>query len=164
MFVFFQGLLRLCQQRNFFSLAPTQEFLGQLLQQFVAERADGPLLLEFMRYDWLRCGHRYLPSCLQLELAEDQPQAVKDALFQLSTVDPAGLFETLFEKGGRNHFFKTGFFLRFSGHCLRELCLSLGGAQGVVVFLSEKEESLYRLNKTIVLQDATIPHQTSHVK
>ena len=163
-FVFFQGLLRLCQQRNFFSLAPTQEFLGQLLQQFVAERADGPLLLEFMRYDWLRCGHRYLPSCLQLELAEDQPQAVKDALFQLSTVDPAGLFETLFEKGGRNHFFKTGFFLRFSGHCLRELCLSLGGAQGVVVFLSEKEESLYRLNKTIVLQDATIPHQTSHVK
>jgi len=163
-FVFFQGLLRLCQQRNFFSLAPTQEFLGQLLQQFVAERADGPLLLEFMRYDWLRCGHRYLPSCLQLELAEDQPQAVKDALFQLSTADPAGLFETLFEKGGRNHFFKTGFFLRFSGHCLRELCLSLGGAQGVVVFLSEKEESLYRLNKTIVLQDATIPHQTSHVK
>jgi hypothetical protein len=163
-FVFFQGLLRLCQQRNFFSLAPTQEFLGQLLQQFVAERADGPLLLEFMRYDWLRCGHRYLPSCLQLELAEDQPQAVKDALFQLSTVDPAGLFETLFEKGGRNHFFKTGFFLRFSGHCLRELGLSLGGAQGVVVFLSEKEESLYRLNKTIVLQDATLPHQTSHVK
>jgi hypothetical protein len=163
-FVFFQGLLRLCQQRNFFSLAPTQEFLGQLLQQFVAERADGPLLLEFMRYDWLRCGHRYLPSCLQLELAEDQPQAVKDALFQLSTADPAGLFETLFEKGGRNHFFKTGFFLRFSGHCLRELGLSLGGTQGVVVFLSEKEESLYRLNKTIVLQDSTIPHQTSHMK
>lgn len=163
-FVFFQGLLRLCQQKNFFSLAPTQEFLGQLLQQFVTERADGPLLLEFMRYDWLRCGHRYLPSCLQLELAEDQPQAVKDALFQLSTADPAGLFETLFEKGGRNHFFKTGFFLRLSGHCLRELGLSLGGAQGVVVFLSEKEESLYRLNKTIVLQDSTIPHQTSHVK
>lgn len=163
-FVFFQGLLRLCQQENFFSLAPTQEFLGRLLQIYVTEREDGPLLLEFMRYDWLRCGHRYLPSCLQLERAEDQPQAVKDALFQLSTADPAGLFETLFEKGGRNHFFKTGFFLRFSGQCLRELGFSLVGAQGVVVFLSEKEESLYRLNKTIVLQGSTILLQASRVE
>jgi len=151
-FVFFQGLLCLCQQQNFFSLAPTQEFLGQLLQQFVAGRHDGPLLLEFMRYDWLRCGHRYLPSCLQPECAEDQPQAVKDALFQLAATAPAGLFETLFERAGRNHFFKTGFFLRFSGQCLQELGLNSDGVPGVVVFLSEKEESLYRLNKTIALQ------------
>jgi hypothetical protein len=160
--VFFQGLLRLCQQQNFFSLAPTQEFLGHLLKQFVAGREDGPLLVEFMRYDWLRCGHRFLPTFLQLECAEDQPQAVKDALFQLADRGDAGIFATLFDKAGRNHFFKTGFFLRFSGQCLRELGFRADGTGGVVVFLSEKEEGLYHLNKTMVLQPAPPPAHTSH--
>ncbi len=150
-FVFFQDLLRLCQQQDFFRLAPTQEFMGQLLCQFIEGREDGPLLLEVLRYDWLRCGHRFLPSFLQVERAEEQPQAVKDALYQQAAAGLSGLFNGLFEKGGRNHFFKTGFFLRFSGACLRELGLSRDEGRRVVMFLSDREESVYRLHKTIVL-------------
>jgi len=150
-FVFFQGLLCLCQQQDFFRLAPTQEFMGQLLCQFVARREDSPVLLEILRYDWLRCGHRFLPSFLQVERAEEQPQAVKDALYQQAAAGLSGLFNGLFEKGGRNHLFKTGFFLRFSGACLRELGLSRDEGRRVVMFLSDREESVYRLHKTIVL-------------
>lgn len=150
-FVFFQGLLRLCRQQDFFCLAPTQEFMGQLLSQSIAGRADFPLLQEILRYDWLRCGHRFLPSFLQVERAEEQPQAVKDALYQQAAAGLSGLFDGLFEKSGRNHFFKTGFFLRFSGVCLRELGLSRDEGRRVVIFLSDREESVYRLHKTIVL-------------
>jgi len=149
--VFFQDLLRLCQQQDFFRLAPTQEFMGQLLCQFIAERVDAPVLLEILRYDWLRCGHRFLPPFLQVERAEEQPQAVKDALYQQAAAGLSGLFNGLFEKGGRNHFFKTGFFLRFSGACLRELGLSRDEGRRVVMFLSDREESVYRLHKIIVL-------------
>jgi hypothetical protein len=125
--------------------------MGQLLCQFIAERVDAPVLLEILRYDWLRCGHRFLPPFLQVERAEEQPQAVKDALYQQAAAGLSGLFNGLFEKGGRNHFFKTGFFLRFSGACLRELGLSRDEGRRVVMFLSDREESVYRLHKIIVL-------------
>jgi len=150
-FVFFQELLRLCQQRDFFRLAPTQELMGQLLCQFIAGRGDAPLLLEILRYDWLRCGHRFLPSFLQVEGAGEQPQAVKDALYQQAAAGTTALFDGLFERKDRNHFFKTGFFLRFSGDCLRELGLSRDDERRVIIFLSDREEGVHRLHKTIVL-------------
>jgi hypothetical protein len=150
-FVFFQDLLRLCQQENFFGLAPTQELMGQLLSQFLAGRKEFPLLVEILRYDWLRCGHRFLPSFLQVERAEEQPQAVKDFLYQQAATGVTGIFDGLFDKGAKNHFFKTGFFLRFSGACLQELGLGGDDTARVIVFLSTKEKSVYRLQETVVL-------------
>jgi hypothetical protein len=147
-FSFFQKLLGLCQQENFFGLAATQEFMGQLLGQLIREREDGPLLLEILRYDWLRCGHRFLPLFLQVVLKEEQPQAVKNALYQQETLNFAGLFD----HGDRNRFFKKGFFLRFSGQCLRALGLRQDGKQAVIIFLPEREASLYCLQKTVVVQ------------
>ncbi len=149
-FSFFQELLRICREAHFFSLAATQEFMGHLLSTLIQERKDGPLLLEMLRYDWLRCGHRFLPSYLQVTLAEEQPQAVRNHIYQ-----QAGLVEGgLFDHGSRNQVFKKGFFLRFSGQCLRELGLSQGGAQAVIIFLPERETSSYRLHKTMVIEDS----------
>jgi hypothetical protein len=150
-YLFFQELLRLCQQNNFFGLAATQEFMGQLLSQLLPQRKDGSLLLELLRYDWLRCGHRFLPSFLQVEPVEEQPQAVKNYLYQQMTAGEAGVFTSLFDTGTRSQLFKKGFFLRFSGQCLRELALSLDEKQAVVIFLPEQEVSLYRLHKTVVV-------------
>jgi len=145
---FFQELLRICLQQNFFGLAATQEFMGHLLSQLIRGRRDGSLLLEILRYDWLRCGHRFLPPYLQVEIAEEQPLAVRDYVYQQAASELAGLFD----KGSRNQFFKKGFFLRFSGQCLRELGLSQDGEEGVLVFLPEREASLYSLNKTVIVK------------
>lgn len=151
MFDFFQRLQCFCRQRAFFELAPTQELMGQLLGQFLASRKDSPLLMEMARYDWLRCGHRFLPPFLQVPCAEEQPQAVKDLLYRQVAKGGPGLFDGLFDQASQNHFFKTGFFLRFSGGCLRELGLCGDGAARVVVFLPTKERSVYRLQETVVL-------------
>lgn len=147
-FLFFQELLRLCRQENFFGLAATQEFMGHLLSQLIRTRKDAPLLLEIVRYDWLRCGHRFLPSFLEVTLAEEQPLAVRDEIYQQITSGAADLFD----KESRKQFFKKGFFLRFSGQCLGELGLSQDGEQAVIIFLPEREASLYRLNRTVVVK------------
>jgi hypothetical protein len=156
-FSFFQKLLPICLQENFFGLAATQDFMGQLLSQLVAEREDGPLLLEILRYDWLRCGHRFLPLFLQVALPEEQPQAVKNALYEQTATELIGLFD----HGNRNQFFKKGFFLRFSGQCLRELGLRQDGEQAVIIFLPEREASLYRLQKIVVISLSKTSNQLS---
>ena len=156
-FSFFQELLRICRQENFFGLAATQEFMGHLLSQLIQEREDASLLFEILRYDWLRCGHRFLPPYLQVEAAEEEPLAVRNDVYQQTVSGLTGLFD----KGSRNQFFKKGFFLRFSGQCLRELDLSQDGEQAVMIFLPEREASLYRLNKTVVVKTAAISNQLS---
>ncbi|MDO8945625.1 MAG: DUF4080 domain-containing protein [Desulfocapsaceae bacterium] len=149
---FFQELLRICQEENFFALAVTQEFMGQLLSWLIQGREDGPLLLEILRYDWLRCGHRFLPSYLQVELEEEQPLVVRNELYQQAGSELAGVFD----QGSRKQFLKKGFCLRFSGQCLRELGLSQDGERAVIIFLPEREVSLYRLNKTVVVTSSKI--------
>lgn len=148
MFTFFQELLSICRQENLFGLAATQEFMGKLLSQLVQGRDDGGLLLEMLRYDWLRCGHRFLPLYLQVELEEEQPLAVRNKLYQQTASELPGVFD----QGSRNQFFKKGFFLRFSGEVLRELDLGQNREEAVVIFLPERESSLYRLHKTVVIE------------
>ncbi|MEK6201159.1 MAG: DUF4080 domain-containing protein [Desulfobulbaceae bacterium] len=154
-FSFFQELLVLCLREDFFGLAPTQEFMGQILSQLIRERKDGSMLLEILRYDWLRCGHRFLPSFLQVELAEEQPLAVRDAVYQQAAAEMTGVFD----KGSRNQVFKKGFFLRFSGQCLRELDLSQDGERAVMIFLPEREVGLHRLNKTMIVPSSAVSQQ-----
>ena len=146
-FLFFSQLLCVCRQYNFFGLAATQEFMSRILSQLIKERLDGPLLLELLRYDWLRCGHRFLPAFLEVELAAEQPQAVRSYVYEQTPAEMAGLFD----KNGRTQFFKKGVFLRFSRQCLLELGLSPNHAGAVLVFLPAREAGLYRLNKTVVL-------------
>ena len=152
-FSFFHELLLLCRRQNFFGLAPTQEFMGQLLSQVIQDRKDSLLLLELLRYDWLRCGHRFLPPFLQVETEEEQPLAVRRAVYEQTAPELAGIFD----RGSRNQFFKKGFFLRFSRQCLRELglCQEEDGEWVVVAFLAERETGLYRLSKTVVVASST---------
>ena len=85
---------------------------------------------------------------MQVVLAEEQPQAVKNALYQQTTTELIGLFD----HSNRNQFFKKGFFLRFSGQCLRELGLLKDGEPAVIVFLPEREATLYCLQKTVIVK------------
>lgn len=145
-FLFFQELLRFCQQENFFGLSATHEFMGKLLSQLIQGREDGPLLMEMLRYDWLRCGHRFLPLFLRTEREVEEQQALKNFLYQQMEAKVAAPVESGYWK----QVFKKGFFSRFSGKCLKELGLSNEEEPAVIIFLTEREASLYRLSKIVV--------------
>jgi hypothetical protein len=139
---FFEELLELCRSRDFFSRAATQELLTSLLAELVQSRGDGPLLLEILRYDWLRCGHRFLPPALgENDLATSARELARSL--------PPNL-EPLFDYRGRSEFLKRHAFSRFSGEALAVLGHQ-APAGGTLVFLGEREESLFRHQKTILL-------------
>ncbi|MCI5150198.1 MAG: DUF4080 domain-containing protein, partial [Candidatus Electrothrix sp. MAN1_4] len=91
-FAFFYELLQLCRQYNFFQVSRTHTLMIRILSSFSEKREDGALLLDLLRYDWLRCGHRSLPDYLtttsQAELRnrlrESLPQNV-EGLFTYQT-------------------------------------------------------------------------------
>jgi hypothetical protein len=139
---FFEELLDHCQARDFFSRAATQELLTTLLADLVRARPDGQLLLELLRYDWLRCGHRFLPPALGENDLTDRARELARSL-------PPNL-EPLYDYRKRGEFLKRHAFSRFSGEALSHLGLR-AGAPGIIAFLSEREESLFRHQKTILL-------------
>jgi hypothetical protein len=141
----FLELLRIYRKENLFALAATQEFIGQLLSLLIQVRNNGRSLSEILCYDWLRCGHRFLPSYLQVqvELEEDQPLSVRKEHYRPAGSELAGVFD----KENRNQLFNKSSWLPFSGQCLWDLSLSQVREQAVLIFLPEREESLYHLNK-----------------
>lgn len=144
---FFQGLLAVCRRNNFFGLAATQEFLCRLLCRYISERSDKPLLVELLRHDWLRCGHRFLPECLDVEEDVEPPAETKDRLYRALPEELEGAYR----RGEKNHFFKKAFCLQFSQAALRELGFQGPSAAGSVCFLGEREGGLFRFNRVLPL-------------
>lgn len=140
---FFSDLLELCLARDFFSRAATQELLADLLADLARNRSDGQLLLEILRYDWLRCGHRFLPAPLG---QNDLPDCAR----HLSRSLPPNM-APLFEYRDRNEFIKRQVFSRFSGRALAVFGWSAPKEGGIVAFLAEREKSLHRHQRTILL-------------
>ncbi len=145
-FVIFQRLLVLCHEHGFFQLAATQEFLCTLLVQLAAERDDGRLIIELMRYDWLRCGFRFLPDCLQQDGFLEPPEATRSALYQSLPEELAGIYSPT----NRNHFFRKSFFLRVSHEALNEIGLVATTGTNCLCILAEREDGLFAFNKVLV--------------
>ena len=140
---FFDALLELCRARNFFSRAATQELLTGLLAELVKNRTDGQLLLEILRYDWLRCGHRFLPPGLGQNDLSECPKELARRL-------PPNL-APLYDYRNRSEFLKRHAFSRFSGPALAVFGWPARAEGGVVAFLAEREDGLQRLQKTVLL-------------
>ncbi len=66
-FPFFYSLLGCCREHDFFQLARTHKLMNRILFGLVQTRKDNHLLLELLRFDWLRCGHRTLPEYMNKE-------------------------------------------------------------------------------------------------
>ncbi|PIY20935.1 MAG: DUF4080 domain-containing protein, partial [Deltaproteobacteria bacterium CG_4_10_14_3_um_filter_60_8] len=141
---FFDGLLAHCQATGFFSLSPTQELMARMLCEITASRADHQLLLELLRYDWLRCGHRFLPDSLR------PAYTLRDAQNFLWQELPQNL-PPFYDHAGRNEFFKQATFARFSGPALKETGLSQGLRDGLVVFLPERTASVERHQRAVLM-------------
>ncbi len=140
---FFEDLLVLCQEHNFFDLSPTQELLTSLLVEFIMNRHDQVILSDLIRYDWLRCGHRFLPE----SLAGEDLNSLRKSLTR--SMDPN--LPPLYDYRNRDEFFRTSIFARFSGQTLKQLALSDGSREGIVCFLSEKTTSIHSFKRAVLL-------------
>ncbi len=142
---FFQGLLEVCRQHAFFELAATQDFLCHLLCRFVAGRTDKGLLIELLRHDWLRCGHRFLPDCLAMQEGEEPAVETKNRIFQTSPEELTGVYR----RGEKNGFFRKAICIQFSERARQELDFQGKTGTGPICFLAEREDDLFGFNRIL---------------
>ncbi|MDX1765022.1 MAG: DUF4080 domain-containing protein, partial [bacterium] len=133
---FFDQLLRRCRERGFFNLAPTQKLMVACLWAVVRDRKDGPLMLELMRYDWLRCGHRFLPECL------DAGMPIQKAREDLWSRLPLN-YPPYFDHRTRKEFFRQAVLVPFSPAALRELGYQ-AEQESWIAFLPDTTETLFK--------------------
>ena len=149
-FAFFSNVLTRCLEIGFFQLAPTHELMVGIIESVIARRRDRDLIRDLLRLDWLRCGHRFLPDCLEISQKREQPREIKGRLYKNLPDEMEGVYT----KGSRNYFFKKSYFLPVSEESLKELGYPGEGKPGCICILPEREKSLYRLNKILNLNPA----------
>lgn len=145
-YTFFQELLAICHASGFFQLAATQELMCTKLVESVSAREDRDLIVELLRYDWLRCGFRFLPPCLKMDSSKEQPEETKSGLYQ--TLPPE--MEGVYRKNNRNQFFRKSYFLRISQEALGEIGVSSKSRHPCLCILQERLESLNTFNKMLI--------------
>jgi hypothetical protein len=142
-FIFFSHLLRVCRRHDFFDLAPTQQLLARMLFELAHERPDGKLLRDLLRYDWLRCGHRFLPDYL-----ETAPQ--KTIREELRNKLPQNL-ANLFDHHNRTDFLKRGVFLKMSHAALIEIGMDNTPEDSYLCFLPEQTTGVIKHSRVEIL-------------
>ncbi|MEN8142119.1 MAG: DUF4080 domain-containing protein, partial [Thermodesulfobacteriota bacterium] len=140
---FFEELLTICHEHNFFNLSTTQKFLTELLSKAVAERTDHQLCLDLIRYDWLRCDHRFLPESLSTDDLNTLRKSLSRSMDQ--NLSP------LYDYRSRDEFFRKSIFARFSGQALKQLALADESKEGIVCFLPQKSAAIHSFKKTVLL-------------
>lgn len=149
---FFETVLDKCIEHGFFNFAATHERMGDILIACTENREDAVLIEELLCYDWLRCGHRYLPAFLQEEFVREHDHAslqeMKKQLFHELDDEVAGLY-TASEK---SKFFKKALFMRFSAQCLSTLGYSSAHEDGLLCFLSERETKVHSFCKSVLIR------------
>ncbi|MEE4242064.1 MAG: DUF4080 domain-containing protein [Desulfopila sp.] len=138
--VFFHELVEVCYRNSFFQRAPTQDLLCAMILECVEKRDDRFHILELLRYDWMRCGHRFLPERLTLS-SEMNSAAIKKKLFRrLENVETCGC------EGDKEKMFflKKGFFLEFSSECLEKLGYEIHCDRHYLCFVPERDNGIFR--------------------
>ncbi len=147
MFAFFQELLSICHAGNFFQFAATQELMCIQLVVLATKREDQDLFIELLRHDWLRCGFRFLPSCLKIDDDKEQPEQTRSDLYQTLPEEMEGVYN----KNSRNHFFRKSYFLKISQEALTEIGYPTKSTQPCLCVLPERDATLFSFNKVLVL-------------
>jgi hypothetical protein len=145
---FFEALLTLCREKDFFNLSHTQELMSSLLLELSRERSDRELFREILVFDWLRCGHHFLPDHLEQEPVSNHKKLLWRNLPQN--------WEGVYNYKNRDEFFKQSVFFHFSGELLNERGLTQGANKAYVCFLSIRENTVFKLNRPLLIP-ATFP-------
>lgn len=132
--------------QGYFWKAATQKTLCRLLLEEMDGRDDFDLIRELICFDWLRCGHRYLPE--QLCYRSDSIDALRRDVYHRFPQEMDGVF-TVPE---RKKFIKSSVFHEFSNQCLKQAGFSADQETALVCFYNQREDSVFRLNKIVVLQ------------
>ncbi|NOX26165.1 MAG: DUF4080 domain-containing protein [Deltaproteobacteria bacterium] len=142
-FLFFAELLEICRNNDFFTLAKTQKLLNDILLQLSVCRSQTNLYRELLIYDWLRCGHHFLPDSLPGDLKK-----IKDHLWHILPDEIPGIFNLR----QRHTFFKRTIFYKFSADLLNTVGLrkSRKDDDGYLAFLAEAS-GIFALRKAILL-------------
>jgi hypothetical protein len=143
MFTFFEALLYLCREKSFFGLAPTQELMSSLLLEIIQGRPDRELLRELLIFDWLRCGHHFLPDHLSGESLSRE----KKMLWRKMPLN----WEGVYDYKSRDEFFKQGIFMLFSGNFMKECGLADDGKTAYVCFTAARENKIFNHNKIVII-------------
>lgn len=138
---FFQELLAVCRRRDFFRLARTQALMNQMLIELARQRQDSALLLDLLRYDWLRCGGRALPD----ELTETPQPELRGRLRRTLPQEMEGLFSTR----SQTEFLKQSVFLELSAEAMA--ALGLGERLAVLAFLPEQSGGVMQFSRAAAL-------------
>ena len=144
--VFFKSLAARFYDQGYFWKAATQKTLVRLLLEECGDRSDFPLIRELICYDWLRCGHRFVPD--QLCYQETALDELRRGLYHRLPQEMPGLFTAR----ERKTFIKTSVFHYFSSEALRRVGLEPLGDHTLACFLNEREHSVHRLNKVALMQ------------
>jgi radical SAM superfamily enzyme YgiQ (UPF0313 family) len=144
-FAFFSELLRLCREYNFFQLSHTHKLMIQVLTALVQQREDRDLLLDLLRYDWLRCGHRTLPE----DLAQTSQTELRNTL---RTTLPQNM-EGLFTYQTRVEFLKQSSFVELSPKAMHFLGFTTENKHknGLIALLPEQTDGVMKFNRAVAL-------------
>ena len=148
MAAFFGALAETFHHEDYFWKAATQKTLVRLLVEQCRSRPDFSLVRELICYDWLRCGHRFLPETLSYDTTPVDER--RRDLYHRLPQEMVGLFTPR----ERKTFIKTSVFHYFSAAALDLVGLSTGSDRTLVCFLNEREDSVHRFNKVVTLQIA----------
>jgi radical SAM superfamily enzyme YgiQ (UPF0313 family) len=149
-FSFFKELLYLCREKSFFDLAPTQELMSSILLELSKGRPEKELLIELLIFDWLRCGHHFLPDHLSRESLSKQ----KKMLWKKMPLN----WEGVYDYKSRDEFFKQGTFIRFSGNLVKETGLSSEGQTMYVCFTAARANKIFNHNKIVLIPGSFLGH------
>jgi hypothetical protein len=149
-FGFFSTLLTRCRDHGFFQLARTQKLMNRILFECIQKRHDCDLLLELLRYDWLRCGHRTLPKYLTATVQSDIRNRLRREL-------PQNL-DGVYDYHSRMEFLKQSSFLELSGEAMEMVGLG-SSSPAVVAFLPEQEGGVIKYSKVLALRCGGREHE-----
>ena len=143
-FHFFKQLLEVSGRPHYFGLAATQEMLTRIFCEMVDDRPDRDILRELLRYDWLRCGHRFLPDFLEAEpLAE-----VRSKLWKKLPQNLEGLYTCQ----SRSEFFKRAVFLEISRDALLEVGLHPHDQRTLICLLPEQTQGVIKHSRAVTVE------------
>uniref|UniRef100_UPI004057BB4E DUF4080 domain-containing protein n=1 Tax=Candidatus Electrothrix sp. TaxID=2170559 RepID=UPI004057BB4E len=151
-FAFFYELLQLCRQYNFFQVSRTHKLMTQILADLLGKRKDGKLLLDLLRYDWLRCGHRSLPEYLTTTTQPELRNRLRESLPQN--------VEGLFTYQTRVEFLKQASFVELSREAMGFLGLINQENQldhtgtGLVALLPEQTGGVMKFQRAVSLLES----------
>ena len=139
----FMEMAHIFELPEFSGRAKTQELISGVLCRYAERKMEREQLLDLLRYDWLRCGHRFLPDHLQDDKAGWR---LRD---EASRALPLHL-EPYYSQRQRDEFIKRAMFLAPSEKTLEELGFPRE-SRGVLCFLPEKEAGVLGLQKAVWL-------------